>query len=132
VDVDERAEGVEVDTGIAVATMVRWISSEMTRISGSAAVGAPSNAGGIKEAEGHVEGFTEASVVVIADFPGMYDDADADLFGQASSGRTTGVVAGQEPAERGDDAFSTIGLEARSTGWIRARRPSPRSVKRSR
>ena len=118
VDGDEWVEGVEVDTGVAVAhdSPVDIIGYDQgQRISrGSERL---LNAGCIEEAEGDVEGFTEASVVVVVDFSGVYDDADAELLMQASSGRETSVVVGQELAERGDGTVQHDWLGG-LVGWM--------------
>jgi hypothetical protein len=59
-------------------------------------------AGGVKEPEGGIECFTEASVVVVVDVPGVDDDADPQVAVPVAGIEEASVVAGQELAENGD------------------------------
>lgn len=103
VDGDEWTEGVEVGTGVAMAhdSPVDLIGDDQGQ-RGSRGSECLLDAGGIKEAKGDVKGFTEASVVVVMDYSGMYHDADPELLVQASSGGETSVVTGQQLVECGD------------------------------
>src|ERR1017187_3742615 len=63
------------------------------------------DAGGVEQPEGNVQGFAEASVVVVVDVPRLYDDADPEPAVPPARIREPGVVAGQKPAENRDDEF---------------------------
>jgi len=59
---------------------------------------------GAEQAEGDVQRFAEASVVVVVDFPCVHDGANPELALPSARIREADVVAGQELTEHGDDA----------------------------
>ena len=71
------------------------------------------DAGGVKKAERNVQGFAEASVVVVVDVPRMHDDADPEPAVPPARILEAGVVAGQKPAENRDDEFEQQRLVCR-------------------
>jgi hypothetical protein len=95
VDADDRTEGERVDAVVAMThdgpvdvpgdDQGQRVSRVAERLL---------HTGRVEQAEGDVERFAEAAVVVVMDFSRMYDDADAELPVRAVGAREAGVVIG--------------------------------------
>jgi hypothetical protein len=79
------------------------------------------DAGSVEQAEGNVQGFAEASVVVVVDVPCVHDDADLEPAVLFARIREASVVAGHTPAENFQDSVGNYVADPDLWGFCGAR-----------
>jgi hypothetical protein len=106
------------------------MSPEMTRVSGLVVV---QSAFLTLEASSRRCPAPHRSIVgVVVNLSGVHDHAEPQLPLRAVGAQESSIVVGQELAESQDGSVSRTALGTSPTGWIRPRKPSPRSANRFR